>query len=135
MILLDKSKRPAVARDLRQLIDDEVSKKGLTIKGAYAVVKKLKPDMIGSAVNRLLPAFLEKLEPFYAQGKPLHETFENQRSSVADALLEVTDYRIERTPREALKKVYGKLRPQAKKHVEQALPGLAQVLEKHLARS
>lgn len=132
MILLDKSKRPAVVEDLCQLIDDEVSGKGLTIKGSYAVVKRFKPNMIGSAVNGLLPAFLEKLQPFYDQGKPLSVTFENQKSQVADALLSVTDDKFARTSREALKKIYTKLRPQAKKHVEQALPGLAQVLEKHL---
>jgi hypothetical protein len=52
---------------------------------------------------------------------------------VADALLGVTDDRAAGSRRDSVKKVYGKLRPQAKKHVEEALPRLGELIDQHAA--
>lgn len=136
--LLDSDKRPAVVADLRQLVDDEVGKKGIAVKSGYGLVKKLKPGIIGDAVDSLLDEFTDRLEPFYADfstrgGGSLGEYLSGRRSEVSDALLSVTDERADRSRRESIKKVYGKLRPQGKKNVEEALPGLGAVIQKHTA--
>lgn len=135
--LLDSAKRPAVVADLGQLVEDEVGKKGLGVKGLYAVVKKIKPGIIGAAVDSLLDEFVERLEPFYADfaavGSGSFAQYLGGRSDeVSDALLVVTDARAERSRRETIKKAYRKLRPQGKKNVTEALPGLGRVIEKHL---
>lgn len=139
-ILLDDAKRPAVVNDMRQLIDEEVEAKsgvsGLAIKGGYGLVKKVKPGIIGDAVDALLDDFTARLEPFYAdfQGAgagSLADYFAGRSGEVADALLGVTDARAEQSRRESIKKVYAKLRPQGKKNVEEALPRLGALIQKH----
>lgn len=139
-ILLDESKRPAVVADMRQVVDDEVASKsgmsGTAIKSGYGLVNKIKPDIIGEAVDSLLDDFTARLEPFYADyrengGGSLAEYFDGHSDEIADALLGVTDARAESSRRESIKKVYDKLRPQGKKNVQEALPRVAEVLTKH----
>nr|WP_219632194.1 hypothetical protein [Haloechinothrix aidingensis] len=142
-ILLDDSKRPGVVADMRQVVDDEVASKsgmsGTAIKSGYGLVNKIKPDIIGEAVDSLLDDFTARLEPFYADYREkgagsLAEYFDGRSDEVADALLGVTDARAESSQRESIKKVYDKLRPQGKKNVEEALPRVAEVLTKHGAQ-
>lgn len=138
-ILLDPARRPAVVADLQLLVDEEVSDKngvsGTVLKTGYATVKKLKPGVVPTAVDRMLPEFASALEPFYASyrgaGGADFGAFLAGRPDAADALLGVTDARAERTSSDALKKVYGKLRPHGHKNVEEALPRLGRLVEKH----
>lgn len=139
--LLDSAKRPAVVADLNALVDTEVGKKGIAVKSGYALVKKIKPGIIGAALDSLLDDFVDRLEPFYADysgsggsaGSSFGEYLSGRSDQVADALLGVTDARAEQSRRESIKKVYGKLRPQGKKNVEEALPGLGALVEQHAA--
>jgi hypothetical protein len=138
-ILLDPARRPAVVADLQVLVDEEVSDKngvsGAVIKTGYATVKKLKPGAVPSAVDRMLPEFTVALEPFYldyrGQATADFGTYLAGRPEAADALLGVTDTRADRTSSDALKKVYNKLRPHGQKNVEEALPRLGRLIEKH----
>jgi hypothetical protein len=143
-ILLDPSRRPTVVSDLHQLVDAEVSDKsgvsGMAVKGGYAVLNKANGRFVPDAIDSMLDAFIERAEPFYADfqasgGSSLPDYFASRRAEVADALLGVTDERASSSRRESVKKVYGKLRPQAQKHVEEALPRLAQVIESHVRAS
>ena len=52
---------------------------------------------------------------------------------IADSLLKITDERAVRTRHQTAKKAYEKLRPSAKRNVEEAVPGLGKVLSKHAA--
>ena len=51
--------------------------------------------------------------------------------AIAEALLGITDDRAARAPGGVVKKSYEKLRPTAKKHVEEAVPGVARLIDKH----
>ena len=140
-ILLSPDRRPAVVADCQQLIDDEVSSKdgasGLLVKTSYTIAKTVSPDMIKHASDSLLEDFVPRLEPFYASyqseaaGTPLEKYFVDRADVISDALLGVTDERAQRTSRPTLRKAYEKLRPQAKKHVAEALPNLSKLIEKH----
>ncbi|HVW44514.1 MAG TPA: hypothetical protein VHC18_24500 [Amycolatopsis sp.] len=141
-ILLDSSRRPTVVTDLETLVDAEVSDKGgvsgAVIKTGFAAVKKIKPGIIGSAVDSLLDDFTARLEPFYADfksqgGGDFGAYLSGRGDQAADALLSVTDARAETSSRDSIKKVYGKLRPNGKKNVEEALPRLGQLIDKHAA--
>ncbi|WP_116042918.1 DUF6918 family protein [Amycolatopsis palatopharyngis] len=141
-ILLDSSRRPAVVTDLQTLVDEEVSEKGgvsgAVVKTGHAAVKKIKPGIIGSAVDSLLDDFTAALEPFYADfkasgGNDFGAYLSGRSSEAADALLNVTDSRAEQSSRDSIKKVYSKLRPQGKKNVEEALPRLGNLIDKHAA--
>ena len=143
-LLADTSKRPRLLTDCERLIEDEVASKsgltGLAIKGAYKVVCAVKPGVIREAMDGLLDDFVKRLEPFYAQHrdmggndpKQFGEYMSKHRGEVADALLGITDDRAKRARNTTLKGAYDKLRPQAKKHVEEAIPRVGRTLSAHL---
>jgi hypothetical protein len=125
--------REKVVEDGVRMIDAEVSDKGglggLAIKGAYAMVKGIAPGIMPKLLNGLLDEFLDALSPFYDEaqqkGVDFKQSVLQKQSDVANALLAVTDRRAEKSTAGSLKKGYEKLRPTAQKHVEQALPRLA----------
>ncbi|WP_300010128.1 hypothetical protein [Pseudonocardia sp.] len=144
-ILLDPTRRGGVVTDLQTLVDQEVSDSGgvsgAVIKTGYATVKKVKPGIVTSAVDKMLPEFATALEPFYADYRAdgSHPDFGAYLSArpaeAADALLGVSDARADRSTSDTIKKVYGKLRPQGQKNVEQALPRLGRLIDQHAATS
>ena len=125
--------REKVIEDGVKMIDAEVSDKGglggLAIKGAYAMVKGIAPGILPKLLNGMLDEFLDALSPFYDEAKQKGVDFKQsvlqKQSEVANALLAVTDTRAAKSSAGPLKKGYEKLRPTAQKHVEQALPRLA----------
>jgi hypothetical protein len=132
-------KRRAVIDDACRVLDQEVADKGgisgFAIRTAYKLVQGIKPGFVREVVDHLLDDFLGALDPVYqeaVQKKQAPGPYLRQNSSrVADALLAVTDKRAERAQNAVVKKAYEKLRPAAKKHVEEAAPRLAQMLERH----
>ncbi|WP_166345414.1 DUF6918 family protein [Phytoactinopolyspora limicola] len=141
-ILLAPSRRSLVVTDVAALVDAEVSDKsgvsGLAVKSGYALIKKINSSFVTDAVDSMLENFVARLEPFYASYRSSGTTsFKDHLAAnsaeAADALLGVTDDRAAASHRESVKKVYSKLRPQATKHVEEALPRLGELVEKHAA--
>ena len=141
-ILLNPAKRPAVVSDLNELVGQEVSDKsgvsGAAVKLGYATVTKIKPGVVPAAVDKMLPQFSEALEPFYkdyraTQGSDFGAYLSSRPEEAAEALLSVTDDRAEVSSSDTLKKAYAKLRPSARKNVEEALPRLGTLIDKHAA--
>jgi len=141
-LLVDADMHSQLVRECVELIDQEVREKsglsGLAIKGAYHVIKKIKPGIINHAVQDLLPEFLFQLEPFYADFVAHNKlgSFSNvlvsAKNDVAEALLSVTDARAAQSTHETLKKTYSKLRPSAKEHVMSAVPRVGQLLNAYV---
>ena len=142
-ILTDPSRRQTVVRDAEQLLDREDEAKsglsGLAIKGAFKIVKGIRPGLIPDVVDGLLDDFAARLDPFYqahlTKGGDIVANFSAQRSQIADALLGITDDRARHTRHQNLKKAYEGLRPKGKENVEAAVPGIARLVEKHAPRS
>src|SRR3954463_6799153 len=138
-ILLVEGTRPKVIADCVRLVEEEVDSKGglsgLAIKGAFMVVKAVKPGFITEAVDHMLNDFVRRLEPFYAEAQQKNEPvapFMNSRASVvADALLAISDERAAHAKNQTLKKSYEKLRPTAKKNVEAAVPRIGKLVAKY----
>lgn len=134
-------KRQQVIKDCELLIDEEVKRKGglsgMAIKMGYSLVKAVKPGFMTEAVDHLLDDFARRLDPFYqaARGsdRPLSGQFVERSGEIAEALLGITDARAQRAQNAAVKKSYEKLRPSAKAHVVEAVPGIARLIEKHTA--
>ncbi|MEN9579005.1 MAG: hypothetical protein RJA70_2014 [Pseudomonadota bacterium] len=132
--------RKAVIKDACQVLDQEVSDKsgltGMAVKAAFAVVKGVKAGFIPEVVDALLNDFLDALEPLHAAaisaGMPPGRFLKDDPGRAAEALLAVTDRRAMRAERGVVAKTYEKLRPAAKKHVESAMPRLAEMLARHL---
>lgn len=139
---LAEADRDKVIRDSVRLIDDEVARKsgvtGAVLKTGYKVVAKLKNgQMISKAVNHLLDDFTGALDPMYQDflsdsGADSFEKFVGSRTSEgADLLLGVTDQKIHNAENKVIVKTYEKLRGSAKKHVEEALPGVGRLIDEH----
>ena len=132
-------KRQRLIDDAIQLVEDEVAKKkglgGMVIKGGYKAVKGVSPGFIRKVVNALFGKWAAKLDPIWQQGVDAggdaQAHFSKQRSQVADALLSVTDEKVLDAKSGVVASTYKKLRPSAKKHVEEAVPGLAALLAKY----
>jgi hypothetical protein len=142
-ILCSPDNRAKVIREAVQLVDDEVSAKGglsgLAIKAGYAAVKTIKPGLITEAVDVLLDRFVQKLEPFHSDwqgsGKttPFDAFLVGRTDQAVSALLSVTDERARNIQNSTIRKTYEKLRPQAEKNVQAAIPGLGRLLS-HFVR-
>jgi len=138
-ILTVPGNRPKVVADCVTLVQEEVDSKGgltgLAIKGAYALVKAVKPGFIAEALDGMLDDFATKLEPFWvdaqAKNEPVGALMSGRASQVADALLSISDERAARAKNATAKKAYEKLRPTGKKHVEAAVPRLGRMIAKY----
>ena len=140
--LLTEPNRSMVVGDCLELLQSEVDKKtglaGLAVKGAYTLIKRIKPTWVAEAIDSLLNDFVNELEPFYESFKgsePISfEKYLTQRSAaVASALLKVTDRKAERARSEKILKAYNKLRPTGAQHVQAAVPGIGKVVEQYIS--
>jgi hypothetical protein len=142
--LADKLTKPpqreVVVNDCVALIDAEVKSKGglsgAAVKVGYGVVKTVKPRFVGEVIDGLLDEFVEKLAPFYedwsktANGRSFGTYLTSRKDAASEALLAVTDGRAKVAKNGSVKKMYEKMRPSAKKHVEEALPRLGDLVER-----
>ena len=137
--LTGDSKKSAVVDDCMALIDAEVADKGglsgLAVKAGYKAVQGIKPGFVRQVVTDLLPDFAKALEPIYQEakdsGRGVKDHFTSHSVQVADALLTITDDKAKRSKSGMVKGTYEKLRGSAKKNVEQAVPRLGKMIEKH----
>jgi hypothetical protein len=136
--LKDESKQGAIVSDAVKLVDEEVASKsgisGFAVKKGYDAVKSIKPGFIQEVVKKLLPEFAGKLEPLWEEGKKggaPTRFMQDNKSRVADALLSVTDAKIDSAKSAVVRSTYGMLRGSAKKNVEEAVPRLAKLVEKY----
>lgn len=132
-------KKPVIVREAAQVLDEEVASKsglgGLAVKGAFAMVKALKPGIITEVIEGLMPDFAKALDPILAERgtRTVAEIFVARENDVVQALLGVTDQRAKKTTHLSLLKAYQKLRPSAEKQVAAGLPRLARLVAKHTA--
>ena len=92
-------KRAALIADAEKVLDAEVADKsgltGIAIKTAFKVIKGVRPGFIPDVIEHLLDDFLIQVEPLYQraieQGLPPGALLEKEKSTVASALLSVTD--------------------------------------------
>ncbi|WP_034265321.1 DUF6918 family protein [Actinospica robiniae] len=136
--LLAPDVRPSVLADTVTLVDEEVSEKGLIIKGAYKTVNTFASGVVKDVIDALLPDFLEKLQPYWVDfaangGGNFGDYLAARGEEVSEALLSVTDARAANSERAPLRKAYNAVRPSGVKNVESALPRLGALVQKYAA--
>lgn len=140
--LVDKlplpDKRKEIVDACTQLLDGEVRKKkgigGLAVKAGYKVLKAFKPGAVPNLVDALFDDFIEALDKFHSDydGAGSFGGYLKARDSeVAEALVQVTDRRAQKTKHNSLRKGYQKLRGSAKRNVQEAVPGLADLIDRY----
>lgn len=140
-VLTDPGRRSRVVEDCLGIIDAEVADKsglsGMALKAGYAAVKGVKPGFVSRVVDDLLPEFANAVDPIYREAidssLPIGAHFTKNKSRAADALLAITDGKAERSKNRIVKKTYEKLRGQAKKQVEAAVPRLGDLIARHVS--
>ena len=135
----NETKRPAVIKDCVELIDAQVKQKGFIIKGAYSTIKAIKKGFVEETVDTMLDEWLSEIQPHYEKWEATKPTSLSsfmvaRGDDIAEDLLKVTDRRAEKTSHTTAKKMYGKMRDGAKRNVVEAIPDLAKLLEKNLAK-
>ena len=130
--------RAQVINDCVELIDAQVKQKGFVIKSAYATIKAIKKRFVPEVVDSLLDDWLGKLQPHYDKweaSKPssFSDYIIARSDDVAEDLLSVTDARAEKTSHTTAKKMYLRMRDNAKKNVVEAIPELSKMIERHMA--
>jgi len=140
-VLLTDDQRPQLVDDCCNLIDAEVGRKkgikGTMIKAAYKTVKTFKRGFVPSVVNALLDDWVTELEPHYAThlangGGAFQGYVASNSDAVSESLLKVTDDRAQVTKHKQAKKLYLKLRPSAKANVVEAVPRLAEIVDRYI---
>ena len=139
-LISDQTRREGLVRDLVRVVEQEVaSKKGLSgiaLKAAFGLVTGVRPGFLQEAIDYLLDGSVEGLEPLLergqAQGLEVGAALRLDPTATASALLRVVDDRASRAKNQALRKAYDRLRGSAQKQVEEAVPRLADTLQKHL---
>ena len=134
----DPNKKAKVVDDCVRLIDEQVAAKsglsGLAMKAGFATVKGVMPNYIASSVEWLVPEVFIALDPIWSEGiqagDPVGYLIEN-RSRSADALLGITDARIQKSKKAIVRGTYDKFRNSAKSDVEEAIPGLAKIIDNY----
>jgi hypothetical protein len=135
-------KRQQLVHDCVHLVEEEVESRsglsGLALKGAFRVVAAVRPAFVAEAVDRFLPQFAARLDPLVAErdasakGESMARYLSAHAGRVADALLAITDERAARADRGPLRGTYEKLRPSARRHVEEAAPRIGALIDRHL---
>ncbi len=131
----DETVQAQAVADCARLMDEQVAAKGglkgMALKAAYGVIKGLGPDYIPSALHGLLPATLDALDPLWSEGvgtgDPVAHVSQNS-DRAAEAILGITDARIEQSSNKAVKGVYGQLRKSVKEDLAVAVPDLAKII-------
>jgi len=136
--LLNPNKKAMIVDDCCTMIESQLASKsgisGIAFKTAFAALKGVKPGYIPHVVEQLLPQCFTAIDPIWSEGVQKGDPVEHlveSRSRTADALLSVTDERVQKTNRSIVRGTYDKLRGSAKQHVEQAVPDLAKVIDKY----
>lgn len=140
-MLDDRDRRQALSRDLALLIEEEAgAKKGLqamAIQGAYKLLVAAKPGVVERALMQLLPDFAAALDPLCeaaeTDGAPgcFERLFASRADEVAEALLTVTDARMQRASTGPMGAAYLRLRASAHRHVSGAAPRIGALLDRH----
>ena len=141
--LLSPEHRPAVIQDVARLVEAEVARKtglgGFALQAAFSVLRGAGPQWLPGVLDRWAPDLVAALEgPFsraQAGGESLPALFAQEKSQIAQALLGIVDAKANRSANATAVKAYQKLRGSAVKHLEEAVPALAALLERHTGRS
>jgi hypothetical protein len=139
-IMLAPQTQPRVIDDALALVDQQISDKsgisGAAVKLAYKSVVSFSPGHIRYMIEQLMPAMLEKLQPYWADfqvsgGGVFGDYLSKRAEEVAEALLSITDARAEGSGRPVIVKAYKSVRGGASKNVQAALPDLGGLVQKY----
>jgi hypothetical protein len=139
----DSAVRARIIADALEVVDAEVGDKGglggIAIKATFGLVKGVGAGFLHKVLDKLFDEFIACFEVPYRRaveaGKSPGAFVVQDKAQIASALLSITDGKVQRAGNAVVQKAYDKLRPSAQKHVEDAAPRLAGLLDRHAERA
>ncbi|WP_348673646.1 hypothetical protein [uncultured Abyssibacter sp.] len=141
-ILLAEDYRPTVAGRLADAVAGEIATRsglsGIGLRTALKMAEARRGEpVLPLLIDRLLPEFCTVLEPqfeaFLASGRDSFGAYLSERQSeVTEALLSVTDRRIEHTQHDALKQFYPQLRTTIHNEFAATIPEIGDLVQARL---
>lgn len=138
----DPQRREALTTDLcaltNQTAADQSGLKGMAIKGALGAAKKVDSNILEKVINRVQPELLEDLQPHWQkyreqEGAANFGDFLAEHShEIAEQLVALADRSADKIDNQALANVYQTVRGKAAGLIEEALPEMGRVIEKHM---
>jgi hypothetical protein len=135
-ILLKEGVRDRLVAEMARAIGQEIQERrglmGSAIRGGFRFVSNMRHDFVYVALDDMLEAFVEELDPLYAEhGSP--EGFGDyliaNRDRVAHGMLRVSQARRQAIRSAAIRQAYDRLQPFARSNVERAVPRLGRVIQ------
>ncbi|MCK5770091.1 hypothetical protein [Algiphilus sp.] len=122
---------------IQTFVSDTGGVRGFALRSAVHAAQRQRPDLLDTAARRLLPEFLDALDPHYAEWNPAAEPdfarFLDARSASArEALIAVADRRARASSNRVVKSLYERMRGSAGKDVDRLLPDLARLIADEL---
>lgn len=138
-VLKDPAIRPQVIADCEKMLDAEVASKrgisGMGVKAAFKTLKAIKPGMIRHTLDDLIDELATKVDPFWqdcqAQGANPRAFFTSNSAAIANALLEITDFRASQSKFKNIVRAYNTLRPKAVQYIGEAMPRFSELVSKY----
>ena len=128
-----------IAHECVQLMESQVSAKkglsGIAFKTLYAGIKAISSDYAFNAIKGLLLPVSKALDPLWAKGLQQNDPviyLKNNISLTANTILSVTDAKIQKASNTIVKGTYNKIRKSLQDEIEQAVPGLADILGRNV---
>ena len=140
-VLTDDARREELIADLTEMVEEYVAERsgfrGITLRTGLAAVRRKLPDAIPRTITRLLPDFLAALDPLHAQSKARNGAdfarfLKRDPALVGETMMGIADARVQRSTNPALKTFYARFRRTAEHEAEELVPGIADVLARHL---
>lgn len=130
----------AAINDMASFISATVDKQsgltGMALKGSMATATKVDSDILAKGSRRILPEMAESLDPLW-QEYTAGDTADfgaylaAHKDRALDAILSVADRNANDISVPGLSKVYKGIRGKASKVIEEELPAIGQLVEKH----
>lgn len=121
--------------ELEAELDERSGVTAMAMRAGYKTIKKVRPNMVESNLERLLPMWAPVLDPHVEQGRAAGDLpghFSRNADAIAEGLLGATDRRAEEANNAFAVKAYKKLRPKAKDQVVAGMPRLARLVDRHV---
>jgi hypothetical protein len=141
-VLADPVKRAAIVRDVERIVDEEVASRGgfqgVALRAGYAAFRRLRPGIVGVALDRLLPLFAPVIDRHWEAAVASGDAegwFAREADAIADGLLSVTDAVSHRISNPMALALYRSLRGQARPHVAAGVTRIPPLMRKHLPRA
>jgi len=138
--LADPETKHRVILDASRIVEEEVASKrglrGAALKAGFKAFKSVRPGIVPTAVERLLPRFVPVIDPLWDEAKASGDPdawFRAHDARVAADLLGVTDAMADRAKNKVMIRIYRSLRGSAEEHVRAGAVRIPELIQRHLS--